>query len=366
MRIFEILSQRNKIVLFIIFLNVLFCFYWIFVASNRYVTTAHLQVNNTDLRSSNVDILSMFSGQAASNRTDLMMLKDYLLSEPTLIKLDAMLHLRNHYSDPSIDAISRMWRIDNELEWFYRYYLSRVQIDLDEFSGLLIIKAEGFTPEISKKIVDFLVIEGELFLNSSAHRLAQSQVEFLEEQVDKIGLRAIHARQAVLDFQNKKNLVSPQATTESLQVIINSLDAKLNELQIERNALEAYLLPGHASLLLVSQQIKAVELQIAEQKARLTSPKGKTLNQVVEEMQRLQAQAIFAEEIYKSALRTLEQGRLETLRTIKMVTLARAPVIPEYPMEPRRFYNSLLSIILSWMLGGILLLVVAVVKDHRE
>ena len=58
--------------------------------------------------------------------------------------------------------------------------------------------------------------------------------------------------------------------------------------------------------------------------------------------------------------------RENTVRTIKMVTLARVPVMPEYPMEPRRFYNSLLSIFLSWMLGGILLLVVAVVKDHRE
>lgn len=362
----EALSVARIFIITCVLLNFFFVIYWTLIASDRYVSTAHIQVNRTDLRPSSVDIASMLTGQNDNNRSDLLLLRDYLLSEEMLLKLDAKFNLKLHYSDSGIDLISRMWSVNNPLEWFHRYYLSSVQIELDEFSGLLIIKTEGFTPLFSKQMADMLVLEGELFLNQSAHKLARSQVDFLVEQVESMGERAMKARQAVLDFQNRKNLVSPQTTAESTQAIINSLEAKLSELQIERNSLSSYLLPGHASLLLIAQQIKAVESQIADQKARLTSTKGRTLNEVVEEMQRLQAQALFAEEVYKSALITLEKGRLEALRTIKMVSLVRPPVLPEYPMQPRRLYNTLLSITLTWMLGGIMLLLVAVIKDHQE
>ena len=365
-KFFGSLSLARAFIVTCVLINFLLVIYWALIASDRYVSTAHIQVNRTDLRASSVDIASLLTGQSDNNRQDLLLLRDYLLSEEMLLKLDAKFNLRQHYSDTGVDLISRMWSLSNPLEWFHRYYLSMVQIELDEFTGLLVIKTEAFTPLLSKQLADMLVMEGELFLNRSAHKLAMSQVDFLVEQVESMGERAMKARKAVLDFQNRKNLVSPQTTAESTQAIINSLEARLNELQVERSSLSSYLLPGHASLLLIAQQIKAVESQIADQKARLTSTRGRTLNQVVEEMQRLQAQALFAEEVYKSALVTLEKGRLEALRTIKMVGLVRAPVLPEYPLKPRRLYNTLLSVALTWMLGGILLLLVAVIKDHQE
>ena len=364
--IFEYFKSLSILFKISLLLTVLSCTYWSFIVSDRFVSTAHLQVNHTDLKATAVDVVSLLSGQTGNNRPDQLVLKDYLLSEEVLLKLDAKFNLRQHYSDGDIDIISRMWPIHGELEWFYRYYLSKVNIDLDEFSGLLVVSVEAFNPVMSKKITDMLVLEGQVFLNRTEHKLAQSQVDFLDEQVERMGMKAMQARQAVLDFQNKKNLVSPQNTAESTQAIINTLEAKASELEIEKNALSAYLLPGHASLLQVNQQIKAVQSQIAQQKSKLTSTKAKSLNQLVEEIQRLQAQAIFAEEVYKSALVTLEKGRLETLRTIKIVSLVKPPVMPEYPLQPRRLYNCFVSVVLIWVLAGVLSLLIAVIKDHKE
>src|SRR3546814_6384823 len=94
------------------------------------------------------------------------------------------------------------------------YYLSRVSIEYDDYTGVLIIKSEGFDPKMSQALTAMLVHEGELFMNEMAHTLARDQVGFLEKQVSQLAQEAIKARRGVLSYQNRNGMVSPQATTE--------------------------------------------------------------------------------------------------------------------------------------------------------
>jgi hypothetical protein len=52
----------------------------------------------------------------------------------------------------------------------------------------------------------------------------------------------------------------------------------------------------------LNQQIAAIEKQIAQEQARLAAPSGKTLNATIEEFQRLEMEAGFAQDVYKTAL----------------------------------------------------------------
>ena len=171
------------------------------------------------------------------------------------------------------------------------------------------VKAEGFDPQTAHAIATELVQEGERFMNQMAHTLAQTQVAYLETQVTEMNARAMQARQAVLDFQNKNGLVSPQATTEDISAIVAKLEAQRTELETQRSALQSYLVPSHPSIVQIDQQIAAVGKQLAQEQARLTSPRGKTLNLAVEEFQRLEMQAAFTQDVYKTALVALEKGR---------------------------------------------------------
>jgi capsular polysaccharide transport system permease protein len=340
--------------------------YWLMLASDRYVSTAHLQVNRTDMANPTPDFLGALMGGGGSNRADQLTLRDFLLSAAMMQKLDAKLDLRSHFSNEEKDVISRLWSPNVASEWFHRYLSGRISVDFDEYSGLLMINAEAFSPDIAQSIVSMMVAEGEVFMNRSAHDLAQTQVDFLQQQLQLIESRALQSRQALLIYQNRKNMASPQATAENIQTIVAKLEAQLSELNVQRTALLAYLVPSHPSVTLVSQQITATESQLASQKARMTSKQGQPLNAAVEEYQRLQMQSGFADEIYKSALATYEKGKLEVLRTIKKISLVRPPLLPEYPMQPKRIYNSFLSMVLIWISTGVLYLMAAIVKDHRE
>ena len=340
------LSKYFNITRVAVIISLMAAVFWLVIASDVFVSDAHIIIERTELASGqSMDFTGLLGGAVNSNRGDQLLLRDHLLSIDMLKKIDSALNLRAHYSDKSRDLLSRMWFKDAPIEWFYEYYLSRVSIEFDDYSGVLIVKAQAYDPKTAFAITTLLVQEGERFMNETAHKLAQEQVAFLEKQVSDMDKRVEQARQDVLNYQNEKGLISPQATTENVASIIAKLEAELTELETQRRANLAYLVPNHPSILQTSQQIEAVKNQIAYEQDKLASTEGQTLNLEVEEFQLLESKAEFAQDLYKTALLALEKGRIEATRTIKKVTVLQSPILPEYPLEPRRFYNTLVFFI---------------------
>lgn len=73
-----------------------------------------------------------------------------------------------------------------------------------------------------------------------------------------------------------------------------------------------------------------------------------------------------AERQLASALSALEQANVEAQR--KMIYLERIvePIKPDYPIEPYRIYGILTTFVLSLMVFGILKVIVASVREHRD
>lgn len=350
-----------------ILFSLLSALYWQLWASDRYVASAQVVVQRTDLPGGNggLDIPSFLGGIIGGvNGQDALLLMDYLQSGDVLRRLDDKLKLKAHYRDTSHDLFSRLWR--SEFEWFRRHYLSRVGFYFDERSGTLSIAAQAYDPKTAQAIVQTLVIEGERFMNELGHAIANEQVRFLESQVADIQTRALAARQRLLAYQSKHRIVSPQADVQSATAVLAQLDAKRIELEAQRSAMQAYLVPNHPSIVQLNQQITAIERQIAEEKARLTAPSGRPLTRQAEEFQRLEFEAAFTQELYKSALAALERGRLEASRTLKKVAVVQSPDLPEYAEEPRRWYHTAVFALAAFVLAGILQLIAAIIREHKD
>ncbi len=347
--------------------SLLAALYWGFIASDRYVSEAHVIIQRTDLGGGQgMDFSSLLGNMGGGSAADQLLLRDYLLSVDMLKKLDARLNLRAHYSGWHRDPLSRMWSEDAPLEYFHRHYLSRVSVEFDTHVGVLVIKTEAYDPDTAHAIAAMLVEEGERYMNAIAHRLAEDQVAFLEKQVSDMRERTLQARQAVLDFQNKKGMASPQGTAENLVGIINGLETQLAELQTRRSAMLGYLMPDSSSVVELNLQIAAIEKQLAKQNARLASPTRTALNETVEEYQRLQLNAEFAQDVYKTALVALEKGRIEATRTLKKVSVLQSPTQPQYPLEPRRLYNTIVFVLVALLIAGIVHLIAAIIRDHKD
>lgn len=341
--------------------------YWGLVASDRYVSEAHVVIQRADLNSGQSMELSSLLGNAGGGaESDQRLLRDHLLSVDMLEKLQARFDLRKHYSDRRRDPLARMWFADAPLEWFHDHYVSRVRVDFDSTSGILFIRAQAYDPQTAHAIAAMLVEEGERAMNDMAQRMAQEQVRFLERQADGMRERVLITRRALIDFQNRNGLISPQGTVESLAAVVNRLEAQIADLQARRTAMLGYLAPQAPAVVEVDLQIDAMRKQIANEQSRLVSPAGTKLNVVLEEYQRLQIAADFAQDVYKTALVALEKGRVEAIRTLKKVSVLQAPTQPEYPLEPRRIYSIAVFILVTLLLAGVVHLLAAIIRDHKD
>ncbi len=342
--------------------------YSLFYASDRYVSEANVVIRKTDSVSTpSFDIPLLASGISGVTRPDQLLLRDYLLSMDMFRKLDTELGLRAHYSDSSRDIVSRMWLTDAPMEWFRRYFLTRVSVVYDDFAGVLRIDVQAYDAPTAHAISAMMVKEGERYMNQLGHELAQAQVDFLTHQVDVAKQRFLEASQVLLKFQNEKGLLSPQATAESLTTLIGELEAQRAQLQTQLAALPKSLDRSHPNILMLQQSIAAVDRQIAGEKARLTSRSGgRSLNVTLEEFQRLQLEVSFTQDIYKSSITALEKGRIDAARLLEKVSVLQSPTLPEYPMEPRRLYDAFVTLLVAGILVGILKLLENIVRDHVD
>lgn len=340
--------------------------YWLFFASDRFVSEAHVIVQKSELAGTPTFDMSSLLGGTSPNKADQLLLRDYLLSMDMSKKLDQQLGLRQHYSDNRRDILSRLWFGNGAQERFHQHYLSRVSVEMDEYTGVVVIKAQAYDADKAHAIAQALVSEGERFMNRIAQELAQRQVTFLEQQVTNVSQRALRARQAVLEFQNRKGLVSPQETATSISGVVARLEAQRSELETQRRALQSYLVANHPNIVQLNQQIEALNRQVEQEKSKLTATSGRALNRTVEEFQRLEMEATFVQDMYKTSLTALESGRVEATRTVKQVSVIQTPTQPEYPLEPRRLYNTALLLLLVLLFAGVANLLVAIVRDHKD
>jgi len=340
--------------------------YWLF-SSDRYVSEAIVLIQNTDkIGVAGLDVSAIIGGGGGANRPDQLLLREHLLSVDMLKKLDAMFDLRSHYSNTRRDIASRLWFKDTSVERFHRHYLSRVQVIFDDYAGVLRIRAVAYDPQTARNIAGMLVTEGERYMNELGHELARAQMAFLEAQVQLAHDMVLGASQSLLDFQNQKGLASPQAAVESISSIIAKLEAQRTDIQTQMASLPRTLSPDHSNIVMLRQALEAVEGQIELERAKLASSTGSPLNLLVVEEQRLQMDVQFKKDIYKTALVAMEQGRMDASRTIKKVSVLQTPVLPEYPLEPRRLYGLVATLCIVLVIAGTVKLLEAIVLDHVD
>lgn len=340
--------------------------YWVAIASDRYVSETRVVVQKTNLSSSPTpDLGALLLGDMTGNRADQLMMREYLLSRDMMATLEAQLNLEDHYSRWSIDPFSRLMFADSQND-LYEYYLSRVTVEYDEYSRVLVVRAQAFDPETAQAMAELMVKEGALFMNGAANQLAKEQVDFLRGEVSTLEERAREARQAVLAFQNRERIASPEKQAEAIGQVIAQLEGRKSELQVQLASQSAFLVEDHPVLVELRRQIAAIDRQIATQNNRLAGPRGESLNSTMEQFAILEADARFADELYRTALAALEKGQVESTRTVKTLSVIQKPNLPDEAELPDRLRKSLVYIIVAFLIAGVLQLLVMIIRDHRD
>ncbi|NHI01621.1 chain-length determining protein [Oceanimonas sp. MB9] len=338
-------------------------FYWFAWASDRYVSRATVVLESPQIAAPEFNFASLIRGGAG--HSDLLLLREHLLSTDMLKKVESELPFREHYSKNG-DLFASLWDQNAPLEELHKYYKKRVSVELDEYASVLNIEVQAFTPEFAHELAQLLLSAGEAHMNDMGQRLAEEQVKFLEQQTNRLGERLDEAHAKLLAYQNEYGLISPIHTVESLNQVVSSLEGELARLQARYSAAQSYQSTRSAELVQIRAEINALQQQIGKEQNRLAKETGSALNQISAGYQALELKAQFAQQTYSSALAALESTRIEAARKLKQVSVLQSPLQPEYATQPERLYNTSMFAIIILFFTFIVSMLIVIIRDHRD
>lgn len=337
--------------------------YYTAIASDRFVSEAKVIIRQADPMKSVPDISIL--GLASSNNTDIQVVQQYILSLEMLKALDLRLQLKKHYQSSSADWLSRLSN-DATQEDFLDYYTNHLTLSLDSTSGVLTIRAQAFTPAFAKQILDAIVEISEKKINGLSHKVAGEQVQFVEHEISRAHERLQKTRGEILEFQNKHQLVSPEGQTQALQGVINELQAELVRQQAEYKRLTSFMNSSAPEVIALKDRIDALNHQLEQEQKRLTSKETPALNEVTADFQNYQVQAELSTDLYKASLTSLEQARIEAYRKLKFLLVISDPEVAEEAMYPERAYNLATLAVLLCLFYGLVVMVLATIREHQD
>lgn len=351
-----------RIVLAIVALAAL---YYGLLASDRYATVSQVYVKSTE---SSVVTLPSVPGMFGSSsvRQDALMVQEYIMSRDMLAHLDQAIDLRSHFSSSEWDWWSRMSSSSTEEE-FLEYYHSRVLLELDPESSILTITAQAYTAEYSQLLVSEIIKESESFINQISQRIAGEEVSFVENELNRAREGLSSARTNIVTFQNDNNLLSPEVTSTALQTAVNALEAEKITLETQAKTLASYLNANASELVALRDRITAVDEQLQIERTRLAgSDDDEKLNDLTARFQELELELQFAQDIYKTALVSLEQARVEAYRKLKHLVVVQQPTVADEALYPRKAYNLATLFVVLSLAYGILIMIIATIQEHRN
>jgi capsular polysaccharide transport system permease protein len=273
---------------------------------------------------------------------------------------------RNAWGNESISIVSRFDPIgwSSSFEDLYEYYRRKVSASYDTETGITTLTARAFNPQDAHAINKRLLERAEKLVNDLNVRGRDDLVRYAEREFEEAKSQAAKAALELASYRNRKGVIDPERqATVQLQMISKLQDeligARMQRLQLSRVAAQNPQIP------ILDVRIEGLEKAIAEQLGAIAGSDG-SLSETAAEYQRLQVQREFADQQLGMSLTALQDARNEARRKVAYVERVAEPSLPDAALEPRRLRGILATFVLSLVAWGILTMLLAGVKEHRN
>lgn len=343
-------------------------FYLWVLDSDRYVSSATVLIQESGSTAIEAGLFQsmLIDGQGANS--DERILQAFVVSPDLLLELQSELAIRKHYAS-SRDFIFGI--SENEsLEGLLKFYRKVVTVERDQDSDLLVISAHAYSPDYAVRLTEAILQKTEKFINEIGQNMAEKEMLFAEKEIQRSQRLLKKAKSALLIFQNKYSLVSPDSEGDSLVSIIYSLEAELARAQAELDQTSTYLNDDAPQILAVRSKVEALVQQIADQKNRLTGEVGGAAeNRLLElgaEYQNLMLDVDLATTLYSGSLTNYEVARAKASKQLKYLVVVSEPQLPEKSLYPKRFYWLISWAVILLAVFYIVKLISTFIQEHKD
>lgn len=362
-----LVRKHRWFILFVCFPVLLSAIYYLFIASDIYVTEARFVIKSPDQKRSQSSTLAnliqttgLSSGQEETNE-----ILDYVRSRDAVNGLSRRMDIRAKYGRPQIDELSRYpsFMRQETFENFYKYYGKMVDARLDHDTGVAVLSVKAFTPQDARDIGVGLLDLSEAMVNRLNQRAQNRQVTEAENRVHDAEARVRSARIAMRQYRNSERLFDPAEEANGVLKVSTDLVGRRAMLKAQLDAITAAA-PRNPSLPALRSQIAALDAQIAAQTGRAAGTAGGLASKVTQ-YENLLVEQEFSTQMLNTANASLEQARTQALQQQFYLERIVEPSVPDMALLPHRLISILtvLGVCLCLYLVGWMLMVG--ILEHR-
>lgn len=340
--------------------------YFSAVASDVYISESSFVVRSPKNQSSLTGFGALLQNTGFSrSQDDAYTVQEYMRSRTALEQLQAEIPVRSFY-DSKGDVFSRFNGLgfnDSE-EAFYRYFKEHLIIDLDSVSGIATLRVRAFDAAEGQLINQFLLNMGEDLINRLNERARKDTLAYAIEAVKEAEQYVNSTADALSKYRVKNKIFDLSAQSTEQLSLISKLKSELIKLDTQLLQLRA-LAPDNPQIIALELRQKSLRKEIEQQTALLSGGDNSITTQTAE-YQRLVLSNELAQKQLTAAMTSLQNARAEADRQQLYLEIINQPTKPDWALEPYRLYNILATLFIGLMLNGVLALLIASIREHRN
>lgn len=342
-----------------------------FMASDQYVVESRLAVRAAqEMKIPVMDAVTSVTSKLglSSASTNMMqnafIVVNYAKGRSIIEDIGGRPVLEKIFADPKIDYLSRLER-DAKLEVLWKYWNSKVIAGVDNLSGIINLKVYTFSPQDSLTLSNDIIRASEQLVNDVSTRSQDDAIRSAEQEIERSSKKLAAARQELLDFRNRTQIVDPTVNAASVGEMIASLMTERIDIENNISTFAGTLSKDSSAQRVQRARIAALDEQIKALQDKLTDTQSsKTISASMAEYQQLKLNEMFAEKLYTIAQSSYERARQDRNAQSLYLSVIVRPSLPESSLYPRVFLTTIFSFGLLTIGWGMVSIIVASIKDH--
>ncbi len=361
----KILKNRGFWFLFLLpFLGL--SYYVAFVQSELYESSSTILIK--DLKSPAMPtnmITTLLPNNANSNMQDSKLIEKYIYSMEMFNKIDKKFKLKAHYMSRDIDFLQRKYPFSTSAD-FLNLYRKRVIINYDVASNTLDISFLHTNAKRAKEILEFIISEAEKMLNLFNRDNGDKILKFLKKQEQHNKEILFASIEELLNYQNRHRTIDPSIDIKSKSKIISKLEQEIIQKELQYSKLKQYMNSSTIDMRSLKSEIQTLKNKLNSIRNSLSGISKDELNKNLFEFERLKSNVEFNKERYRQTLIQLDLAMIQATQNAKNFIIITKPTLSDSYSYPNKFKNILTIFMALFMIYGIVSMIYAIIKDHRD
>ena len=336
-------------------------------SSDRFTSQSSFVVRSPKSQSSLNGLGAILQGTGFSRaQDDIYTVQEYMRSRSSLDELRKTLPVREFYETKG-DVFSRFngFGFRGEEEAFYQYYKDKLNINFDAISGISTLNVTSFDALESKKINEALLKQGEALINQLNDRARSDTVRYAEEVVKTAEERVKETSQNLTNYRISNGVFDLKAQSEVQMGLVSKLQDELIVIQTQLDQVRA-VTPDNPQIPGLRAREQSLRKEIAQQMRMISGVSSNSLTNQAADYQRLFLENELAEKQLAVAVTSLENAKAEADRQQLYLEVISQPSVPDMAQLPTRLYNIIATLIIGLIVYGILSLLTASIREHKN